>query len=200
MKATLVDKQKDSQKKRRGIPKELIYEMRYGKPIYYRDYDKVLKGEKTLEEVMGSSKLQAILVVIIVSFLVQEIKNKFSGVYIVTSNELGFSFAPRSWRNLDIAVFKKEKLMKEGIDDKCVKTPPEVVIEIDTKADLRKFSIPHNYFYQKIDDLLNAGVRKVIWVFTGDKKVLIAEKDKDWVIQPWSKNFKVLEGININFS
>ncbi len=30
--------------KRRGIPRELIYEMRHGKPIYYRDYDKVLSG------------------------------------------------------------------------------------------------------------------------------------------------------------
>lgn len=27
--------------KRKRIPKELIYEMRYGSPIYYRDYDKV---------------------------------------------------------------------------------------------------------------------------------------------------------------
>ncbi len=37
-------------KKTRKVPKELVYEMRYGSPIYYRDYDKVLSGEKTLEE------------------------------------------------------------------------------------------------------------------------------------------------------
>ncbi|WP_283400673.1 hypothetical protein [Desulfurobacterium pacificum] len=55
MGTSLVKKEK---RKGRGIPKELIYEMRYGKPIYYRDCDKVLSGEKTLEEVMGSSKLQ----------------------------------------------------------------------------------------------------------------------------------------------
>ncbi|WP_163329302.1 Uma2 family endonuclease [Desulfurobacterium thermolithotrophum] len=196
MKSALVEGKK--KRGRKGIPKELIYEMRYGKPIYYRDYDKVLSGEKSLEEVVGSSKLQAILVVLIATFLMQELRNRFKRNYIVTSNELGFSFAPRSWRNLDIAVFKKEELIKEGIDDKYVKTPPEVVIEIDTKADLRKFPIPHNYFYQKIDDLLNAGVGKVIWIFTSDRKILIADKGKDWVIQPWSKNFKVLEGININ--
>ncbi|RTZ69376.1 MAG: Uma2 family endonuclease, partial [Aquificaceae bacterium] len=44
-------------KKRKGIPKELIYEMRKGSPIYYRDYDKVLSGEKKPEEVMGSGLL-----------------------------------------------------------------------------------------------------------------------------------------------
>ena len=47
-----------SKKTRKGISEALIYEMRYGKPIYYRDYDKVLSGDKALEEVVGSSKLQ----------------------------------------------------------------------------------------------------------------------------------------------
>ena len=79
-----------------------------------------------------------------------------------------------------------------------MKIPPEVVIEIDTKADLRKFEIPHNYFYQKVDDLLNAGVKKVVWIFTTDKKILIADKDKDWIIQPWNKSFHILENIEVN--
>ena len=38
---------KERRKSRKGVPRELIYEMRYGKPIYYRDYDKVLSGEKS---------------------------------------------------------------------------------------------------------------------------------------------------------
>jgi len=40
----------EKRKKRKSIPKVLIYEMRKGSPIYYRDYDKVLSGEKQLEE------------------------------------------------------------------------------------------------------------------------------------------------------
>ena len=51
--------------RKKGIPKELIYEMRFGSPVYYRDYDKVLSGEKELEEVMGSSGLQAYLLILI---------------------------------------------------------------------------------------------------------------------------------------
>ena len=46
MKVLVGDRNKET---RRKVPKELIYEMRYGKPIYYRDYDRVLSGEKTLE-------------------------------------------------------------------------------------------------------------------------------------------------------
>jgi hypothetical protein len=58
MKSVLVESRK--KRGRKGIPRELIYEMRYGKPIYYRDYDKILLGEKTLEEIVGSSEDMAI--------------------------------------------------------------------------------------------------------------------------------------------
>ena len=62
-------------KKAKGgrVPKELIYEMRHGRPIYYRDYGKVLSGEKTLEEVMGSSKIQWIIVSLIIRFLINNL-------------------------------------------------------------------------------------------------------------------------------
>jgi hypothetical protein len=60
--------QQEKKKGRKGIPRELIYEMRYGKPIYYRDYDRVLSGEKTLEEVVGSS-LQSWIIDTLIWFL-----------------------------------------------------------------------------------------------------------------------------------
>ncbi len=186
---------KEKKQKRRGIPKALIYEMRYGKPIYYRDYDKVLKGEKTLEEVMGSSKLQAILIWIIVKFLA---KNLDTSKYEVLLNEAGFQWAPRTWRNLDIAIFDKEKLLKEGIDEKYAKTPPEIVIEIDTKADLRKYGDFLNYAKEKIQDLLDAGVKKVIWYTTFDKKVIVAEKGKRWFITDWNDTIEVFDDIKLN--
>ncbi len=138
-------------KKRRGIPKELIYEMRYGSPIYYRDYNKVLSGEKSLEEVMGSSKLQWIIIYLIFSYLISRMDKKR---YVIATNEAGFQWAPKTWRNLDIAIFNKEKLLKEGINDKYANTPPDVVIEIDTKADLRKYGDFMNYAREKMQDLI----------------------------------------------
>jgi len=188
-------KTEEKKNKRKRVPKELIYEMRYGSPIYYRDYDKVLSGEKTLEEVMGSSKLQALLIWLILRFLV---KNLDHSKYEVFTNEAGFQWAPRTWRNLDIAIFDKKKLLKEGIDNKYAKTPPEVVIEVDTKADLRKYGDFMNYQREKTQDLLNAGVKKVIWYTTFDKKVMVAEKDKPWIITDWNYELEIIEDLRFN--
>ena len=182
-------------KKAKRVPRELIYEMRHGKPIYYRDYDKVLSGEKTLEEVIGSSKLQAILLTLILKFLFTHLD---VSKYVVLTNETGFKWAPRTWRNLDIAIFDKKQLLEEGIDNRYAKTPPEVVIEIDTKADLRKYGDFMNYAREKTQDLLDAGVKKVIWYTTFDKKVMIAEKEKPWIITEWNCDVEIMEGIALN--
>ena len=187
--------EKNKKTKRKRIPKELIYEMRYGSPIYYRDYDKVISGEKTLEEVMGSSKLQALIIWVILKFLAKSLDHS---KYEVFTNEAGFQWAPRTWRNLDIAIFDKKKLLKEGIDNKYAKTPPEVVIEVDTKADLRKYGDFMNYMREKTQDLLDAGVKKVIWYTTFDKKVMVAEKDKRWFITDWDDTIDIIDDIKIN--
>ena len=184
-----------TKKGRKRVPRELIYEMRYGSPIYYRDYDKVLSGEKTLEEVMGSSKLQWFIIYLIYSYL---IKNIDTEKYVIATNEAGFQWAPRTWRNLDIAIFDKKKLFKEGINDKYAKTPPEVVIEVDSKADLRKYGDFMNYSREKTQDLLNAGVKKVIWYTTFDKKVMVAEKGKRWFITDWNDTIDIIDDIKLN--
>ena len=183
--------------KRRRVPKELIYEMRRGSPIYYRDYDKVLSGEKTLEEVVESSKIQSILITLILKSLLSSIDLR---KYEILTNEVGFKLAPRSWRNLDIAVFKKEKLLEEGIDEKYVKTAPEVVIEIDTKADLRKYRDFMHYMMEKTQDLLDAGVKKVVWITTHNRKVMVAEKGKRWFITDWSDTIDIMEGVKLNIA
>ncbi len=187
--------QKQKKKTRKRAPKELIYEMRYGSPIYYRDYDKVLSGEKTLEEVIGSSKLQWVVIYLIFKYLVGKLDKK---KYLIATNEAGFQWAPRTWRNLDIAIFDKQKLIKEGINDKYAKNPPEVVIEIDTKADLKKYGDFMNYAREKTQDLLNAGVKKVIWYTTFDKKVMVAEKGKRWFITDWNDTIEIIDDIELN--
>ena len=44
--------------KNKTLLKDLIYEEVNGKPIYYKNYKLVIKGKKTIEEVMASSSLQ----------------------------------------------------------------------------------------------------------------------------------------------
>ncbi|WP_297890278.1 Uma2 family endonuclease [Sulfurihydrogenibium sp.] len=190
----VTEKERKSSKKK-VIPKILIYEMRYGKPIYYKDYEKVLNGELNPEAVMASTILQSWIVASIVEFLIKNLPKKYK----IVTNEIGFQFAPRSWRNLDIAIFEKEKLLKEGLNNKYTKIPPQVVIEVDTKADLKKYNGEIlSYIKEKTQDLLNAGVKRVVWYTTDDKKVLVAEKDKRWFITNWNDEIELIDDIKLN--
>ena len=46
--------------------------------------------------------------------------------------------------------------------------------------------------------MLNFGVKKVIWIFTQSKKVMIAVKDKEWITVDWSEPISMIEDIVIN--
>ncbi len=170
----------------------LTYEKVKGKPIYYRNYQKVLKGKLPPEAIMGSSELQAFLVALLVAYLFSEVDKKR---YVITANELGFFTGKDSYRLLDIAIFDKEKF---GFTEEYTKVLPKVVIEVDVKVDLKGYASVEDYTFEKTQELLDAGVEKVIWIFTRPKKVLIAEKNKDWIVHGWEKTFEVLGGIRVN--
>ncbi|NUO09106.1 MAG: Uma2 family endonuclease [Candidatus Brocadia sp.] len=180
--------------KRRKIPKELICEMVSGRPVYYRDYNKVLTGEKSLEEVMGSSGLQSYLIMLILNLLLSKISNK----YVILPNEVGFRFSPKNWRNLDIAIFEREKVKDWLLKDEYIAIPPKVAIEVDTKADLKKYGDITHYVNEKTDDLLAAGIERIVWVLTREKKVMVAEKGKRWFITGWDEEIDCVD--NIKFS
>lgn len=164
------------------IPKELIYEMDEGHPIYYKGYKSVLNQTKTKDQIMGSSVLQSILIELIKDFL----KEKLGKNYVVLSNELGLQFKKKSWRAADIAVFEKKALLKAGIDNKYSAIPPKYVIEIDTKADFENITSPQDYFNRKTDQLLDFGVEKVLWIFSSSEKFLLATPQQKWEIGNWN--------------
>ncbi len=185
-------KDKLSRRKRQELLKVLTYEKVKGKPIYYRGYREVLKGELNPEAVMGSGELHAILLFLIGKFLMDSLGEN----YIVLGGELGFFTSPNSFRSLDVAVYRKEDMKNPA--DGYTKKPPLVVVEIDTKADLSRYSSFEEYMYEKTGDLLRAGVQKVIWYITKVRKVLIAEAEKDWITTDWDRDIEVLEGVRLN--
>jgi len=190
-------KGKLSKEEKRQLLKILTYEKVNGKPIYYRDYKKVLKGELPPEAVMGSSGLQAYLITLLLKFLLKNLDEK---KFVVLSNELSFLYKKGSWRNLDVAIFEREKVKLYLLEDKLIPVPPKVVIEIDTKADLSKYCCLEDYVYEKTQDLLNAGVEKVIWIFTKTKKVMVAPKNQKWLVQNWDEPFEVFDGLSLNIT
>ncbi len=185
----------EKKKQRRRVPRALVYEMRRGKPIYYRGYEKVLAGELPPEAVMGSSAIQWKIIMVILRFLLRTLD---LSKYDVATNEVGFRYAPRSWRSLDIAIFDKEQVRPYWLQDRWVDVPPLVVIEVDTKADLRDYDDVFSYMLEKTQDLLDAGVRRVIWISTPDRKVLVAEPGKRWYVTDWGDTVEVWEEVTLN--
>ncbi|HIO41548.1 MAG TPA: Uma2 family endonuclease [Aquifex sp.] len=173
---------------------KLTYEMVDGKPIYYRNYERVLKGELPPEAVMGSSELQALIIGLLLKYLYKVLPND----YVVLTNELGFYTSPKSYRSLDIAVYRKEDMKKPSTG--YAKKPPKVVIEVDTKADLRNYATFEEYMFEKTQELLDAGVEAVAWYITRVKKVFFAERGKDWVASDWDKTVKLPIGVEINLA
>ncbi len=186
---------KISKETKKALLKILTYEKVNGKPIYYRDYRKVLKGEIPPEAVMGSSELQALIIRLIVEFLFKSLN---LAEYEILFNEIGFKTGKRSFRALDIAIFKREKL--KTIKSSYTNVVPEIVIEVDTKADLSRYGSFEAYMYEKTQELLNAGVKKVIWIITKPKKVLIAEQGKKWVIQDINEYIEIMKDIKFKIT
>jgi hypothetical protein len=67
------------------IPKELIYEIVDGTPIYFKGYREYLDGKVPMEALMGSSLLQSALITHLLVILFE----KFGDKYHVLSNEIG---------------------------------------------------------------------------------------------------------------
>ena len=193
---TVVEVPKQKEQDRKQLLKELVYERYRGRPIYYRGYREVLQGKKTVEEVMGSSKLQWFVIQVILRLL---FANLDLSRFVVATNEAGFRTGRRSWRNLDIAVFDRQQLLQEGVDEKYVQTPPRVVIEVDTKADLQKYEDLLSYVIEKVQDLHQAGVERVVWILTRNQRVVIAEQQEaEWKIVPLDEEIELMEGVRCN--
>lgn len=175
------------------IPETLIYEMANGVPIFYNGYREYLSGKIQLDELMGSSKIQSLLATELIALL----RSFLSDEYLIFGNELGLQFSTKSWRAADIAVIKEEKVLE--INNKYLDVAPELVIEIDTKADLSEVRNPLGYYQEKTEELIRFGVESVIWIFTDTRKVMVARKsEKIWEIMNWTEDVELIEDLKVN--
>jgi len=93
----------------------------------------------------------------------------------------------------DVYVYEKSKLTPAGINEKYINVPAKVAVEIDSKIDISKDK-DLDYVNIKTQKLLNFGVEKVIWIFTNSQKVMIAEKNSDWLTKDWNQEIELLDG------
>lgn len=180
-------------KPRRKIPESLIYEIMDGKPIYRKGYRDVLSGKKTLEEIMGASTLQSV----IVSYLVILI-GKFidDNAYFVLTGEPGVHLDHRNNLANDIAIYDQMVLTPDKISKKYATVPPQIAIEVDIEADTAEIT-ENGYIYKKTRKLFEFGVQKIIWVLTDPQVVLIATPERIETVD-WDKDVEIMDGHSFN--
>ena len=183
---------KVNEKSLKELKELLTYEVVNGRRIYYKGYKDALKGIVSPEAVMGASFFHSRILSKINAWLSVNLGSK----YIVAVGELGYKLKSNTWRNLDIAVFEYEKVKDKLELNEYIEIPPKLVIEIDVRAELEGDFLV--YVKEKVNDLINSGVEKVIWIFTKPRVILVAEKNKDWVIKNWNEDIEVIEGLKLN--
>ncbi len=183
-----------SRKKKEKIPDYLIYEVMDGKPYYRKGYKDVINKTKTVEEIMGSSSLQFILIDYLLGIIYGFIDRS---KYYIATNEAGLHLSKNNNLANDIAIYSSTILTPDKIVNRYADVPPQLVIEIDTKIDGENNNVAINLKTQK---LLNFGVERVIWIFTENQKVMIATSGEDWVIKDWNKDVEIMNGNIFNIA
>ncbi|MDZ7935513.1 MAG: Uma2 family endonuclease [Emticicia sp.] len=184
----------DTEVIQRKIPKEFIYEIMDGKPIYYNGYKEAIKKHINAEEIMGSSSLQSELI----NYILKVVYRFFDETkYRVHTNESGLQLGYKDTLAGDILVYEKAILTAEKITNKYSNVPPKYAIEVDTNADLSETNFM-DYLTRKTEKLFEFGTEKVFWVITSSQKVIIAQKNEDWLIKSWHKEIELFDGISIN--
>jgi hypothetical protein len=179
-------------KRERRVPASLIKEVLDGQPIYYKGYRSVMYGHKNLEEIMGASSLQGLIILYIQRLLN---KNLDETMYLPMTGEIGLHLSHRNNLSGDIMLYhigQIEKFTKRYFD-----VPPLLQVEVDVEIDTENIS-QNLYVTRKTQRLLEFGVKKVIWVFTATQSVWVAEPEQDWRIINWNKEIELFEGISMN--
>lgn len=183
--------------KQTKVPDYLVYEIMDGKPIYYRGYKDVLNKTKTLEDIMGSSSLQAELIDYILGILYANLDKK---IYRIYTNEIGSHLSKKNNLSSDIAIYEKSVLTADKINKHYADVPAKLVIEVDTDVDFEDID-PNTYIHTKTQKLLDFGVEKIIWIFTNSQKLMVAERSSDkWYIQNWDNDIELMDGHIINIA
>ena len=176
------------------LPEELIYETLAGRTFYRKGYRDVLNKTKTIEEIMGSSGLQSI----IVSYLMKLLFKLDEEKYWILSNEIGLHIDHRNNPASDIGIFETAVLTPELIDVHYVNVPAKIFIEVDIRADVEDLG-DTGYISLKTNELFNFGAQKVIWILSNVQKVIVAEKgDRTWLWSDWNEDTEVLDGVSFN--
>ncbi len=176
------------------IPTYFVKEVLDGVPLYYKGYKEVLNNNKTLEDIMGSSSLQAIIVSYLMKVLIKQLDDR---TYYFLTNEIGSHISLKNNLSHDIAIFDKTVLTPDKINKHYSDVPAKVIIEVDVNIEAEK-PLDWDYLSKKTETVFAFGTEKVIWILTESKKVIVAQPSQDWLIIDWNKDIELLDGQHFN--
>ena len=110
-----------------------------------------------------------------------------SGLHLNHGNNLGG----------DIVLFDKNVLSPDHVNAKFASVSPQIVFEIDIKIDLENMT-EYAYIHKKTQKLLDFGVKKVFWITSSTKKIMLAVPNEDWRIIDWDKDIEIEDGVFFN--
>ena len=169
-------------------PDVLIYEELQGRKLYRKGYEQFLNHTKTIEEIMGCSSLQGVLVSILLRYLYTHTDED---AYEIFTNEAGLHVSLGNNLSGDIILYDANDARQYQYDNHYFNVAPKMVIEIDVKIEAEGSDV-ETYWTKKTETLLDFGVEKVIWVFSEEKTIIIAEPNKKWIIQNWTSDFELI--------
>ncbi len=182
-------------KPRRRVPDSLIYEIMDGKPIYRKGYRDVLSGKKTLEEIMGASTLQSVIVTYLIILVGKFIDDD---AYFVLAGRPGIHIDHRNNITNAISIYGQTVLTPAKISKKYADVPPQIAIEIDIEADTSEMT-ENSYIYKKTRKLFDFGVQKLIWVLTDPQVVIVATPEHIETVN-WDKDVEIMAGNVFNIA
>lgn len=177
-----------------SISEILMYEELNGRKLYRKGYKQFLNHTKTIEEIMGCSSLQAAIVSVLLSYLYRNVEDEG---YEIMTNEAGLHVSLGNNLSSDIILYRTEDFLQYRLDDHYFNVAPKMVIEVDIKIEVEDMS-SIDYWTEKIETLFSFGVEKVVWVFSEDKKIILAEPNKEWITEDWSNDFELMPNHVVN--
>lgn len=176
------------------VPAYLVKESFDGVPLYYKGYEDVLSGKKTLEEIMSAGGIHS-TIVFYLSWLLGDKIN--SDLYWCMTGEVGAKFN-KKYPSMDLAIFDRKFLTDEMILSRHLPpVPPKIDIEVDVNITNPNMNEEETIQF-RTQRMLNGGVEKVIWIFTLTQKIMVAEQGKNWIIMDWNQDVEIINGITFN--
>ncbi|NIJ55352.1 Uma2 family endonuclease [Dyadobacter arcticus] len=178
----------------KNVPNVLIHEIIDGKPYYRKGYRDVLNRTRTIDDILGTSSLQAFIITYLLTIIVRHLDEN---QYTFLTNEAGLHLDRKNNLAGDILIFENNQLPIELINKKYISVTPKICIEVDTNIETKEYS-ENSYITLKTKKLLDFGAEKVIWFSTEPKKVMIATSGSDWQVLDWNQDVIILDGIICN--